>query len=78
MWYRILLGTGGYLAGAGAIAWWLGGIFKRERAALGLPIEHLRAAEEWYALHTNAAQLEEEVHAMEEAAANVATLRHTA
>lgn len=63
MWYRILLGTGGYFAGAGALAWWLGGIFKRERALLGLPIEHLRAAEEWYASHANVAMLDSEVHA---------------
>jgi len=78
MWQSILYGTAAYVVGAGALTWWLGGIFKRERATLGLPIEHLRAAEAWYASQTNTSRLQEEVHAMEEAAAHGARWRHSA
>jgi hypothetical protein len=63
MLYRILLGSVVYLAGAGALAWWLGGIFRRQLPLLGLPVEHLRAAEEWYASHRNVEKLEAELQA---------------
>ncbi|MEO7043082.1 MAG: hypothetical protein ABI035_12535 [Gemmatimonadaceae bacterium] len=74
----ILYGTAAYIAGAGALTWWLGGIFKGERATLGLPIEHLRAAEAWYESQKNARRLQAEVHAMEEAATHGAQWRHSA
>jgi len=47
MLYQILLGAATYCVGAGALSWWLGGIFKRERAMLGLTVEQLRDAREW-------------------------------
>lgn len=61
MWNHILLGVGIYSIVVAALTWKLGGIFKRERAKLGLPIEHLRAAEAWYASHHNVEMLEAEV-----------------
>jgi hypothetical protein len=49
MLYQILLGAATYCVGAGALSWWLGGIFKRERAMLGLTVAQLRDAREWSA-----------------------------
>jgi hypothetical protein len=60
MLYRIVLGAVAYLVGAGALTWWLGSVFKRERATLGLPVEHLRAAEAWYASHAGVAILDDD------------------
>lgn len=51
MLYQILLGAATYCVGAGALSWWLGGIFKRERAMLGLTVEQLRESQEWIAAH---------------------------
>lgn len=78
MWQSMLLGTAAYIVGAGALVWWLGGIFKQERAKLGLPIEHLRAAEAWYASRKNPARLALEVRAMEDASAHGIQWRHSA
>lgn len=47
MLYRILLGAAIYCVAASALSWWLGGIFKRERAKLGISVEQLRDAREW-------------------------------
>ena len=47
MLYQILLGAATYCVAAGALSWWLGGIFKRERAKLGISVEQLRDAREW-------------------------------
>lgn len=46
MLYQILLCTVTYCAGAGALSWWLGGVFKRERTMLGFTVGQLTEVRE--------------------------------
>lgn len=61
--YRVLLSVMIYVLGAGALTWMLGGVFKRRRPKLSIPIRHLRAAQAWYASRRNQEKLETEVRA---------------
>lgn len=61
--YRVLLSVTIYLLGAGSLTWILGGVFKRRRPKLSIPIRHLRAAQAWYASRRNQDMLDTEVRA---------------
>ncbi len=48
--FRILLGTVTYLASAGALSWWLGGVFRSERARLGVAFDQRYNLSDWLAV----------------------------